>query len=230
MPSRATGQAGRSQAPIFCRRRRKPSTEGLGLEAAGIDHGRQGIKVGSDLRTSNRRVYAIGDVAGGPQFTHVAGYHAGLVVRSILFRLPARENRDILPRVTFTEPEIGHVGLTPEEARARHGNTAVRVLEAPFSGNDRAQAERSTQGCVRLVVARRGRIVGASVVGPSAGEITNLLSVLVARRMSVREVASTVLPYPSLSEAVRRAAISYYGESTKNPWLRRVLRLLAWFG
>jgi pyruvate/2-oxoglutarate dehydrogenase complex dihydrolipoamide dehydrogenase (E3) component len=209
---------------------RRPSIGGLGLEAAGIAHGPRGIEVGSDLRTSNRRVYAIGDVAGGAQFTHVAGYHAGLVVRSILFRLPARENRDILPRVTFTEPEIGHVGLTPDEARARFGDKAVRVLEAPFSGNDRARTERATQGCVRLVVAGRGRIVGGAVVGPSGGEITNLLSVLVARRMSVREMASVVLPYPSLSEAVRRAAISYYAESTKNPWLRRVLRLLAWFG
>lgn len=209
---------------------RKPTVAGLSLEAAGIRFSARGIEVGKSLRTSNRRVYAIGDVAGGLQFTHVAGYHAGLVIRAILFRLPARENRDIIPRVTFTEPEIGHVGLTPDEARQRFGAASIRVLEAPFSGNDRAQAERRTQGLLRLVAGRRGRILGADVVGPGAGEITNLLSVVVARRLSARDLAGVVLPYPSLSEAVRRAAISYYAESPKDPWVRRLLRFLALFG
>ena len=209
---------------------RKPNLDGLELDGAGIDHARAGIKVGADLRTTNRRVYAIGDVAGGLQFTHVAGYHAGIVIRALLFRLPAKENRDIIPWVTFTDPEIGHVGMSEADARARFGNDVVRVLEASFSGNDRAQAERTIAGLVRLVVARRGRIVGADVVGPSAGEITNLLSLVVSRKLTVRDLAGFVSPYPSLSEAVRRAAISYYADSAKNLWIRRVVRVLARFG
>ncbi|MCA1244221.1 FAD-dependent oxidoreductase [Stappia stellulata] len=209
---------------------RKPNLEGLGLEEAGIAHTRAGITVGADLRTSNKKVYAIGDIAGGLQFTHVAGYHAGIVIRAILFRLPARENRAIIPWVTFTDPEIGHVGLTEAEARTEHGHHTVRILDAPFSGNDRAQAERRTEGLVRLIVGKRGRVVGADVVGPSAGEIVNLLSLVVSKGLSVRDLAGFVSPYPSLSEAVRRAAISYYADSAKNPWVRRVVRLLAAFG
>jgi pyruvate/2-oxoglutarate dehydrogenase complex dihydrolipoamide dehydrogenase (E3) component len=209
---------------------RKPNLEGLGLEEAGIAHTRAGITVGADLRTSNKKVYAIGDIAGGLQFTHVAGYHAGIVIRAILFRLPAKENRAIIPWVTFTDPEIGHVGMTEAEARTEHGHHTVRILDAPFSGNDRAQAERRTEGLVRLIVGKRGRVVGADVVGPSAGEIVNLLSLVVSKGLSVRDLAGFVSPYPSLSEAVRRAAISYYADSAKNPWVRRVVRLLASFG
>ncbi|MBC00496.1 MAG: dihydrolipoamide dehydrogenase [Rhodobacteraceae bacterium] len=209
---------------------RKPNLEGLGLEEAGIAHTRAGITVGADLRTSNKKVYAIGDIAGGLQFTHVAGYHAGIVIRAILFRLPAKENRAIIPWVTFTDPEIGHVGMTEAEARTEHGHHTVRILDAPFSGNDRAQAERRTEGLVRLIVGKRGRVVGADVVGPSAGEIVNLLSLVVSKGLSVRDLAGFVSPYPSLSEAVRRAAISYYADSAKNPWVRRVVRLLAAFG
>lgn len=209
---------------------RRANVEGLGLEEAGIAFDRRGITVGADLRSSNRRVYAIGDVAGGPQFTHVAGYHAGIVLRALLFRLPARENRDILPRVTFTDPEIGHVGLTAEEARARFGTARVRVLEAAFAGNDRARAERRTDGLVRLVAARGGRILGASVVGAGAGEMTNLLSLVVARKLTVRDIAGFVSPYPTLAEAVRRAAISYYADSARNLWIRRAVRVLARFG
>ncbi len=209
---------------------RRANVEGLGLEEAGIAFDKRGITVGADLRTSNRRVYAIGDVAGGLQFTHVAGYHAGIVVRALLFRLPAKENRDIIPWVTFTDPEIGHVGLTADEAHGRHGAARVRVLEAPFSGNDRAQAEGRTQGLVRLVVGRGGKVVGGDAVGAGAGEIVNMLSLIVARGLTVRDIAGFVSPYPSLSEAVRRAAISYYAESARNPWIRRLVRFLARFG
>ncbi|SDT89308.1 NAD(P)/FAD-dependent oxidoreductase [Stappia sp. ES.058] len=209
---------------------RKPNLDGLGLDEAGIDHTRGGITVGADLRTSNKKVYAIGDIAGGLQFTHVAGYHAGIVIRAILFRLPAKENRAIIPWVTFTDPQIGHVGMTQAEARTEHGHHTVKILDAPFSANDRAQAERRTDGLVRLMVGKRGRVVGADVVGPAAGEIVNLLSLVVSKGLTVRDLAGFVSPYPTLSEAVRRAAISYYADSANNPWVRRVVRLLASFG
>lgn len=209
---------------------RRPNTEGLGLDAAGVAHGPGGIAVGADLRTGNRRIYAIGDVAGGLQFTHVAGYHAGIVIRALLFRLPARQNPDILPRVTYTDPEFGHVGLSREEAEARFGAGRVRQVSAPFSGNDRAQAERRTLGKVRLIVGPRGRLVGADVLGASAGEIVNLLSLAISSKLTVRDLAGFVSPYPSLSEAVRRAAISLYAGVPENPWIRRLVRVLARFG
>ena len=146
---------------------RAPNVHGLGLEAAGVEYGPKGIKVGADLRSTNRRIYAVGDIAGGPQFTHVANYQAGLVLRPILFRLPVRERRDHLPHVTFTDPELGQVG--PTEAEAKAAGLLTQVLRWPYDENDRAQAERRTGGLMKLVLGRNGRIVGAGVAGMAAG-------------------------------------------------------------
>ena len=119
---------------------RKPNTTGLNLEAAAIKYDKRGIQVNAGLVTSNSRVFAIGDVVGGLQFTHVANYHAGIVIRRALFRLPAKVNNDIIPWVTFTDPELAHVGLTEDVAKKRHGK--VRVFRWPYHENDRAQTER----------------------------------------------------------------------------------------
>ncbi|WP_346900247.1 FAD-dependent oxidoreductase [uncultured Roseibium sp.] len=208
---------------------RAPTVDGLDLEKAGVTYSRKGIEVDRGFRTSNRRVYAIGDVTGGLQFTHVAGYHAGLVIRSILFRLPAKENRDLIPWVTYTSPELGHVGLSEPEARRRHGDK-VRVLRAEYAGNDRAQAEGKTVGCLKLIAGPGGRLLGADIVGSQAGEIVNLLSLAVSQKMTMKALAGFVAPYPTLGELVRRAAISYYGDAPKNPWVRRVVQFLRIFG
>lgn len=208
---------------------RTANVEGLGLDEAGIKHDRRGIRVGANLRTSNRRVYAIGDVAGGLQFTHVAGYHAGLVVQQILFRLPARENRSILPWVTYTDPELAHVGMSEEEA-AREHNGRIQVLRWPYAENDRAQAERKTQGLIKLVVDRKARILGVSIVGAGAGEMINMWALAVANGMSLKEVRGYVPPYPTMGEIGKRAAVSYYAPLTRKPLVRWVVRLLRRLG
>jgi len=208
---------------------RTPTVDGLDLEKASVAYDRRGIKVDRGLRTSNRRIYAIGDVTGGLQFTHVAGYHAGLVIRSILFRLPAKENRDLIPWVTYTSPELGHVGLSEAEARKRHGDR-IKILHADYAGNDRAQAEGKTAGRLKLIAGPGGRLIGADIVGTQAGEIVNLLSLAGSQKMKMKALAGFVAPYPTLGELVRRAAISYYGEAPKNPWVRRVVQFLRIFG
>ncbi|MTI43883.1 pyruvate/2-oxoglutarate dehydrogenase complex dihydrolipoamide dehydrogenase (E3) component [Roseibium hamelinense] len=208
---------------------RKPSVDGLDLEKAGITFDRNGISVDKGLRTSNRKVYAIGDVTGGLQFTHVAGYHAGLVIRSILFRLPISENRDIIPWVTYTSPELGHVGMTEAQARERFGGK-VKILSADYSGNDRAQAEAATQGRLKLIAGPGGKLLGADIVGAQAGEIINLLSLAVSQGMKMKDLAGFVAAYPTLGELVRRAAISYYAEAPKKPWIRQAVRFLQVFG
>ncbi|WP_417708770.1 dihydrolipoyl dehydrogenase family protein [Roseibium aggregatum] len=208
---------------------RAPNIEGLGLDEAGIDHDRKGIAVGKGLRTSNQRVYAIGDVAGGLQFTHVAGYQAGLAIRSILFRLPVSMNNDIVPWVTYTSPELGHVGLSEAEARARYGNR-VKVLTADYDGNDRAQAEGLTKGRLKLIAGPRGRLLGADIVGAQAGEVLNLLSLALSKKMTMKDLTGFIAPYPTLGELVRRAAISYYAEAPKNAWLRSAIGFLRLFG
>ncbi|MDP2621722.1 MAG: FAD-dependent oxidoreductase [Hyphomicrobiales bacterium] len=207
---------------------RKPNIDGLGLDKAGIAFGRAGITVDKALRTSNRRVYAIGDVAGGLQFTHVANYHAGLVIRSALFRLPAKENRVIIPWVTFTDPELAQVGLS--EAAAKETQADIRVLRWPYEENDRAQTERVTEGFIKVVTTRRGKILGATIVGANAGEIIQPWALAISQGLNIKAMTGYVAPYPTLGEISKRAAISFYTPSLTNPWLRRIIALLRLFG
>jgi len=207
---------------------RKANVDGLGLDEAGIKYERGGIEVGANLRTSNRRVYAIGDVAGGLQFTHVAGYHAGLVVQQILFRLPARENRDIIPWATFTDPELAHVGLTEEAARKRAGN--IHVLRWPYDENDRAKAEGKTDGLIKMVTDKKGRILGVSIAGAGAGEMINMWALAIANKMKLSDVRGFVPAYPTMGEIGKRAAITYYAPMTRKPIVRKVITFLRRFG
>ena len=208
---------------------RTARTADLDLDAAGVRYGDDGIIVGANLRTSNRRIYAIGDVvAGGPRLTHAAGYQAGLVVQQILFRLPARENRRLLPRAIYTDPDLASVGLGEAEARRRHRR--IQVLRWPYAENDRAIAERRTEGLIKIVTDRKGRVLGASILGAGAGEMINLWALAVARRLTVGDIRAYVAPYPTMTEIGKRAALTYYAPMTRKPLVRRIVRLLARFG
>ncbi|MBL8664220.1 MAG: FAD-dependent oxidoreductase, partial [Candidatus Odyssella sp.] len=188
---------------------RAANVDGLDLETAGIAYTKRGVTVDEHLRTTNQRVFAIGDAAGGYQFTHVAGWHAGIVIRQILFRLFwTKADTRAVPWVTFTDPELAHVGLSEAEAKKRHGE--VRVLRWSFHENDRAQAERATEGFIKVVCTRKGRILGAAIVGRSAGELIHPWVLAVANRMKVSQLASYIAPYPTLGEAGKRAAGSFY--------------------
>jgi pyruvate/2-oxoglutarate dehydrogenase complex dihydrolipoamide dehydrogenase (E3) component len=208
---------------------RKATTDGLGLEAAGIRHDRAGIVVNNKLKTSNRRVYAIGDAAAGQlQFTHAANYHAGLVIRNALFRLPVRVNNDVIPWVTYTDPELAQTGLSEAEARKR--GYKVRLLRWPYHDNDRAQAERETHGHIKAVTTANGKILGATIVGAQAGELITTWSLAIAQRLNIRALTSVVAPYPTLSELGKRAAIDYFTPSLTSPWVRRIIAWLRLFG
>jgi pyruvate/2-oxoglutarate dehydrogenase complex dihydrolipoamide dehydrogenase (E3) component len=208
---------------------RKPNVEGLGLELAGIAADKRGITVDQGLKTTNKKVYAIGDVAGGLQFTHVANYHAGLVIRNALFRLPVKTSTHHIPWVTYTDPELAHVGLTEAEATKRYGST-ISVLRWPYHDNDRAQTERQTVGLVKLVIGKGGRILGASIVGSHAGELIVPWSLAIASKLKVKAFADTVMPYPTLSEASKRAAVNYFSGLATKTWVRSVIGLLAKLG
>jgi pyruvate/2-oxoglutarate dehydrogenase complex dihydrolipoamide dehydrogenase (E3) component len=206
---------------------REPTVEDLGLEAAGIAFDRKGIKVDARLRTTNARVFAIGDVAGGLQFTHVAGYQAGIVIRNALFRLPSRASARALPWATYTDPELAAVGLS--EATAKAQGVAHEVARWPFADNDRARAERATEGLVKVVAGRGGRVLGAAIVGAHAGELILPWVLAVERRLKLSALAGVVAPYPTLSEAGKRAAGAYYAPrlfSGRTRWLVRQLARL----
>ena len=207
---------------------RRANTEGLGLDEAGIRQDRAGIFVNKGLKTTNRRVYAIGDVAGGAQFTHLANHHAGLVIRNALFRLPVRVNDHIVPRVTFTDPELAHVGLTELEARDRR--IAFRVLRWPFHENDRAQAERATDGHIKVITTRNGRILGASIVGAGAGELIVPWTLGVTRKLNIRAFAGMIVPYPTLAEVGKRAAMTYFTPVLTSRFVQRMILLLRRLG
>ena len=207
---------------------RKANVEELGLDRAGIAHDHKGIKVDARLRTTNGRVFAIGDVAGGLQFTHVAGYQAGIVIRNALFRLPTRASTRAIPWVTFTDPELAGVGLSEADARAQ--GIAHEVVRWPFADNDRARAERATEGLVKVVVGRGGRVLGAAMVGAHAGELILPWVLAVERRLKLSAMASLVVPYPTLSEVSKRVAGAYYAPRLFAPRVRWLVRLLAKLG
>ena len=207
---------------------RKANVDGLGLDEAGIAHSPRGITVDARLRTTNRRVYAAGDITGGFQFTHWAGYHAGLVVRSILFRFGGKVNNDLIPWATYTDPELAHVGLTEEQARERHGK--IHVLRWPYAENDRAQAERAPTGTVKVIALPKGQIVGAAIVGRNAGELIALWALAMSQKLTVKALTETVLPYPTLSETAKRVAVTYYTPKLDSPWLKRMIRFMRLFG
>jgi pyruvate/2-oxoglutarate dehydrogenase complex dihydrolipoamide dehydrogenase (E3) component len=204
---------------------RKVALDGMDLDAAGIAHTAKGVTVDTRLRSSNRRVFAIGDVAGGLQFTHVAAWHAGIVIRQAVLGLPARADPRALPRATYTDPELAQVGLTEAEARAAHGD-ALTVVRAGFGHNDRAQAEGKTTGLVKVMVVR-GRPVGAGIVGPQAGELIGLWSLAISARLKMSAIAGMVAPYPTLGEVSKRAAGAYFSPKLfDNPTLKRLVRFV----
>jgi pyruvate/2-oxoglutarate dehydrogenase complex dihydrolipoamide dehydrogenase (E3) component len=208
---------------------RRPNIAALDLDKAGIAYNRQGIVVDARLRTSDRHVFAIGDVAGGPQFTHAAGYHAGIVIRNALFRIPAKIDYRALPWVTYTDPELAHVGLAEAAARERHGKDIV-ILRSAFHENDRAQTERATHGLVKVVTRKNGRILGASILGPQAGELIHPWVLAIGQGLKIKAMAGMIAPYPTLGEAGKRAAGSFYIATLFGARTKSLVRFLARLG
>ncbi len=206
---------------------RQPSVTGLGLETAGIEYDDAGIRVDNRLRTTNRNVYAIGDVTGRQQFTHVAGYHAGIVIRNALFRLPTKLDERAIPWVTYSEPELAQVGQT--EATARAGGRDIRILRWPFAENDRAQTQGLTDGFIKVVATSRGRILGAGIVGARAGELIALWGLAIQERLKIGAVARMIAPYPTLGEVSKRAAGSFFTPTLFGEGTKRLVRFLARF-
>ncbi len=207
---------------------RKPSVEELNLEAADVRYSARGIGVDRRLRTSNKKIFAIGDVTGSYQFTHVAGYHAGIAIRNILFRLPAKVKTHAIPWVTYTDPELAHVGLTEAQARKEHGK--IGVLRWPFGENDRAQSAHATDGLVKVITGRKGRILGATMLGPHAGDLIHPWVLAIAGGLKIGAMAGAIVPYPTYSEVSKRAAGSYYIPALTGKRTKRIVRLLARLG
>ena len=203
---------------------RTPAIKRLNLSAAGVAVKDGGVVVDGSLRTTNRKIFAIGDVAGGPQFTHLAAYQAGLVLRQAVLGLPAR-SKAALPRVTYTEPELAQIGPTEVEARATFG-AALSVVREDFSHMDRAITDQTTEGFIKLMIVK-GRPVGVTLVGAHAGEQISLWALALAGRVKLSTLAGLVAPYPTLSEISKRAAGAYFSPRLfGNPWIKTLVRVV----
>lgn len=201
---------------------RSPNIRNLGLEHAGVETNRAGVVVDGGLRTTNRKIYAIGDVAGGLQFTHVAGYHAGVIIKSMLFGLPSKATTHHIPWATYTSPEMAQVGLTEAQAKEAHGDR-LEVVRFDFAGNDRALATQQAKGLIKVMVVK-GRPVGVSIVGSGAGELITLWSLALANKLKMSQIAGMIAPYPTMSEVSKRAAGAYFSPRLfDNPKVKRVV-------
>jgi pyruvate/2-oxoglutarate dehydrogenase complex dihydrolipoamide dehydrogenase (E3) component len=208
---------------------RRANVGGLGLEQAGIEFTSKGISVDARLRTTNKRIFAVGDVTGGHQFTHVAGYQGGIVLRNALFWiLPGKAKQDAIPWVNYTDPELAHVGLTDVQAKEKFGG-GLSILRWGFAENDRASAERNHDGFAKIVADRKGRILGATIIGPHAGELILPWVIAVSGKWKVGRMAGVIAPYPTLSEVGKRAAASWYTPRIFSDRTKRIVRFLQKF-
>jgi pyruvate/2-oxoglutarate dehydrogenase complex dihydrolipoamide dehydrogenase (E3) component len=207
---------------------RQPNIEGLDLDAARVKHDETGITVNKRFGTSNRRIYAIGDVIGLSHSTHAAEHQAALLIKHLMFRLPVSMRADEIPRVTFTEPELAHVGLDEKAAREQYG--PVRLLRWPYYDNDRAQAEREIRGHIKVVADPKGLILGVTIVGAAASEQISTWTLAINHGLNIRAFAELVVPYPTYTEVGKRAAISFFAPNLSTSWLQRFLNVLRRLG
>lgn len=204
---------------------RTPALDQLDLPAAGIERDRNGVVTNKSLRSTNRRVYAVGDAAGRGQFTHLAGAHAGLVVRRTIFGLPVDANALATPRVTYADPELAAVGLSEAEAREAHGND-IRIEVFDFAGNDRAIAEGDTRGFGKLITTAKGKVLGVTLVGRHAGDHIGLWALVLSAGLKLSQVTGMIAPYPTRGEISKRLAGQWYTPTLFSPRTRKVVSVL----
>ena len=205
---------------------RRANVNSLNLEAADIDYTPQGIKVDARLRTNNKKIFAIGDVVGPYQFTHVAGYHASIIIRNILFKQRAKVDYRAVPWVTYTKPELAHVGLTFEEAKKQFSD--AYTIDWPFEESDRAQAEGDTTGKIRVITNKKGQVLGVTIVGEGAGDLLQAWIPVVKERKSFKSFTDIIVPYPTRGEISKRVAGQYYTPILFSKKTRFLVKLLKW--
>ena len=207
---------------------RTPNVTSLNLAKAGIDYTKKGITVDNRLRTANKKIFAIGDVAGSFLFTHIASYHAGIVIKNIVFKIPSRINYSAVPWVTYTNPELSHVGMSYKDAIGKYKNN-VKITQFDYSESDRAQTERSVSGKIKLITLAKGQVLGVSIIGVNAGELIFPWIDLVKNKTSIRDMTKNIIPYPTLSELNKFVANEFYKPVLFSAITKRIVKFLKLF-
>ncbi len=207
---------------------RRANIQNLNLEAAKIKSSPRSIEANEYLQTSNPKIYAIGDCSGGYQFTHVAGYHAGLVIRNSIFKLQTKLETKAIPWVTYTDPELAHVGEI--ESQLKNKNIEHKVLRLNLTENDRAQTELRTEGMIKVLVSPKGHILGATILGINAGELIYPWVIAMQNKLKISAIANSIAPYPTLNDINKRIAGSFYADQIFSPFMKRLVKFIMWFG
>ena len=204
---------------------REPNTTHLDLDKAVVIQSNKNIKVDAFLKTSNKRVFAIGDVTGERQFTHTAEYHAGIIIKSAAFGLKSKEKKYHIPWTTYLDPEISQVGLTEKQACNKYGKR-VTVVKVKYSNNDRAITELEPVGFVKVMVFK-GRPVGATIVGKHAGELIQIWCLAISSKLKMTAISAMVSPYPTLGELNKRVSNAYLAPKVLNSSIiKRFVRII----
>jgi pyruvate/2-oxoglutarate dehydrogenase complex dihydrolipoamide dehydrogenase (E3) component len=209
---------------IFVAAGRRPLVEGLELGRAGIETVGSAVRVDSRLRTTGDGVWAAGDVTGGPQFTHMADYMAKAVLQNAIFPIKKKVKYGNIPRVTYTDPEVAHIGLSQEEGEAQGGTTYTY----PFDDLDRAMVDGETKGFVKITADRRGRIMGATILGHGAGELLMPLVLAKTNGLTLGKISATVFPYPTRVEGVKRAADAFQRSRLEGTGGKVLKKVVSW--
>ena len=206
---------------------RAPNVEGLGLEKVGVEYSKKGVTIDDHFRTTNKRIYAAGDVCSPYQFTHAADFMARAVIRNTLFFGRAKHSALVIPWATYTSPELAHVGLNPAEAEKR--GIEINTFTQPMSGVDRAILEGETDGFVRVHVKKGSdEIVGATIVATNAGDMIGAISIAMTQGIGLGSIANCIHPYPTQGEAIRKVG-DLYNKTRLTPRVAAIMKMLiAW--
>lgn len=200
---------------------RRPNVEGLNLEAAAVDYSERGITVDARMRSAKKHIFAVGDVCGPFAFTHMAEYQAGIIISNAVFRFPKKTDYRVVPWVTYTDPELAHVGLTEAQAKAK--GIAPKILRYSFKELDRALTSGETGGLVKMIT-HKGKILGASILGPHAGELIHEIVLAMQVGAKIGDISAAIHAYPTLAQVNRRAVNTAYAPKLFNPTTRRLVK------
>lgn len=208
---------------------RKPNIANLGLSKAGISYTSTGVKTDARLRTNKKHIYALGDCVSAPQFSYVASYHAGIVIKNMLFKWPAKVNYTSMPRVTYCDPALAQAGVTEAQARADYDEKHLTFLRWPYFDNDRARVERRLEGMVKIIAYKK-RVIGGAIVGSHAGEIIQILTLAIDKKMKIGDLAGYIAPACTYGEGIKQAASDYFKSRLFTDFMKKIVRFLHQFG
>jgi pyruvate/2-oxoglutarate dehydrogenase complex dihydrolipoamide dehydrogenase (E3) component len=203
---------------------RTANVKGLGLQKIGVDFDPSGIRVDNRMRTSQKHIFAAGDINGGYQFTHAAGYEGGIVVANAVFRLPRKADYTYLPWCTYTDPELASIGMNEKAAQAR--GLAYTVWSEAFEDNDRSLAEGQRRGRIKMLLDQKERPLGIQILGPRAGDLVSEWVAVLNGKTKLATLASAVHPYPTLGEINKRVAGSYLAPKIFSDRIKKGLKLI----